>query len=90
MTHTITVQPSGRSFEAEPAETRPPFWQSLKEAVWGLLAPVIILGGMGLKYDDYLYFKDTLEKSGAMSRTIFFIPEPPLFLFFLKLFPIEH
>ena len=32
---------------------------------------LIILGGMGLKYDDYLYFKDTLEKSGAMSRTIF-------------------
>ncbi len=24
----------------------PPFWQSLKEAGWGLLAPVIILGGM--------------------------------------------
>jgi V/A-type H+-transporting ATPase subunit B len=34
---------------------------------------LIILGGMGLKYDDYLYFKDTLEKSGAMSRTIMFI-----------------
>ena len=33
-------------FEAEPAEVRPPFWQSLKEAGWGLLAPVIILGGM--------------------------------------------
>lgn len=33
-------------FEAEPAEPRPPFWQSLKEAGWGLLAPVIILGGM--------------------------------------------
>ncbi len=34
---------------------------------------LIILGGMGLKFDDYLYFKDTLEKSGAMSRTIFFV-----------------
>nr|MBL8411333.1 TRAP transporter large permease [Dechloromonas sp.] len=34
------------NFEAEPAEVRPPFWQSLKEAGWGLLAPVIILGGM--------------------------------------------
>jgi len=33
-------------FEAVPAEVRPPFWQSLKEAGWGLLAPVIILGGM--------------------------------------------
>ncbi len=27
-------------------EATPPFWQSLKEAGWGLLAPVIILGGM--------------------------------------------
>ncbi len=25
---------------------RPPFWQSLREAVWGLAAPVVILGGM--------------------------------------------
>jgi len=34
---------------------------------------LIILGGMGLKYDDYLFFRDTLEESGAMSRTIMFI-----------------
>ncbi len=34
---------------------------------------VIILGGMGLKYDDYLEFRDTLEKGGAMSRTVMFI-----------------
>lgn len=34
---------------------------------------IIILGGMGLKYDDYLFFKDTLEKSGALSRTVMFI-----------------
>ena len=33
-------------FEANPAEARPPFWQSLKDAGWGLAAPVIILGGM--------------------------------------------
>jgi tripartite ATP-independent transporter DctM subunit len=33
-------------FEAEAAEARPPFWQSLKDAGWGLAAPVIILGGM--------------------------------------------
>jgi tripartite ATP-independent transporter DctM subunit len=25
---------------------RPPFWQSFKEAIWGLMAPVLILGGM--------------------------------------------
>ena len=34
---------------------------------------VIVLGGMGIKYDDYLFFRNTLEKSGAMSRTIMFI-----------------
>lgn len=34
---------------------------------------IIILGGMGLKYDDYLFFKDTLEAHGALTRSIFFI-----------------
>ncbi|MCQ2405803.1 MAG: V-type ATP synthase subunit B [Oscillospiraceae bacterium] len=34
---------------------------------------VIILGGMGLKYDDYLTFRDTLEKGGAMSHTVMFV-----------------
>ncbi len=34
---------------------------------------LIILGGMGLKYDDYLTFRETLEEGGAMSRTIFFV-----------------
>jgi len=34
---------------------------------------VIVLGAMGLKYDDYLYFKDTLEEGGALSRTVMFV-----------------
>ncbi len=34
---------------------------------------IIILGGMGLKHDDYLYFRDTLEEHGALSRSIFFM-----------------
>ena len=34
---------------------------------------IIILGGMGLKHDDYLYFRDTLEESGALSRTVMFV-----------------
>lgn len=29
---------------------RPPFWSSLVEASWGLIAPVIILGGMRMGY----------------------------------------
>ncbi len=34
---------------------------------------MIILGGIGLKYDQYMYFKNTLEEGGALSRSIFFI-----------------
>lgn len=34
---------------------------------------IIILGGMGLKHDDYLFFRDTLEAEGALSRTVFFV-----------------
>lgn len=34
---------------------------------------IIILGGMGLKYDDYLFFKETLKQHGALSRAIFFM-----------------
>jgi V/A-type H+-transporting ATPase subunit B len=34
---------------------------------------IIILGGMGLKYDDYLFFRDTLEEHGALSHSIVFI-----------------
>jgi V/A-type H+-transporting ATPase subunit B len=34
---------------------------------------IIVLGGMGLKYDDYLFFRDTLGEHGALSRSIMFI-----------------
>ncbi|MFH1942693.1 MAG: V-type ATP synthase subunit B [bacterium] len=34
---------------------------------------MIILGGIGLKFDQYLYFKNILEEGGALSRSIFFI-----------------
>ncbi len=34
---------------------------------------MIVLGGIGLKYDQYLFFKNTLEEGGALDRTIFFI-----------------
>lgn len=32
--------------QAESDEPRPPFWKSLRQASWGLAAPVLILGGM--------------------------------------------
>ncbi|MFO7870985.1 MAG: V-type ATP synthase subunit B [Kiritimatiellia bacterium] len=34
---------------------------------------IIILGGMGLKYDDYLFFRDTLDDNGALSRSVMFV-----------------
>lgn len=34
---------------------------------------VIILGGMGLKYDDYLFFRDYLEENGALSRSVLYV-----------------
>jgi len=34
---------------------------------------VIVLGGMGLKHDDYLFFRNTLDEHGALSRTVMFI-----------------
>jgi C4-dicarboxylate transporter DctM subunit len=36
-----------RGYGAAEAELpRPPFWRSLRESIWGLAAPVLILGGM--------------------------------------------
>jgi V/A-type H+-transporting ATPase subunit B len=34
---------------------------------------IIVLGGMGLKYDDYLFFRETLEEAGALSRAILYV-----------------
>ena len=50
-----------------------PYNQLLARIALQAEVDIIILGGMGLKYDDYLYFKDTLEEGGALSRTTFFV-----------------
>ncbi len=50
-----------------------PYNQLLARIAMQAEVDVIVLGGMGLKYDDYLFFRDTLEKSGAMGRTVMFI-----------------
>jgi len=34
---------------------------------------MIILGGIGLRFDQYIYFKNVLEEGGALSRSVFFI-----------------
>jgi V/A-type H+-transporting ATPase subunit B len=36
-------------------------------------ADVIILGGMGLRHDDYLKFRSTFEEGGVLGRTIMFV-----------------
>ncbi|MBR3812568.1 MAG: V-type ATP synthase subunit B [Spirochaetaceae bacterium] len=50
-----------------------PYNQLLARIAMQAEVDVIILGGMGLKYDDYLYFKNTLEEGGALSRTVMFV-----------------
>jgi len=34
---------------------------------------VLVLGGMGLRHDDYLFFRDTLESAGARRRAVLFV-----------------
>ncbi|MBN2377777.1 MAG: V-type ATP synthase subunit B [Sedimentisphaerales bacterium] len=36
-------------------------------------ADVIILGGIGLRHDDYLKFRNTFEEGGVLGRTIMFV-----------------
>lgn len=36
-------------------------------------ADIVIIGGMGLRYDDYQAFVDNAEKSGSMEKTVMFI-----------------
>lgn len=50
-----------------------PYNQLLARIAMQAEVDVIILGGMGLKYDDYLFFRDTLEEHGSLSRSILFV-----------------
>lgn len=34
---------------------------------------MIILGGIGLKYDQYMFFKNVLEQGGALNKSVFFM-----------------
>jgi V/A-type H+-transporting ATPase subunit B len=34
---------------------------------------VIVIGGMGLKHDEYLKLRSTLDKSGALAKTVMFV-----------------
>jgi len=50
-----------------------PYNQLLARIALQAEVDIIILGGMGLKHDDYLFFRDTIEDSGALSRTVMFV-----------------
>lgn len=50
-----------------------PYNQLLARIALQAQADVIVLGGMGLKYDDFLYFKEELSNGGALSKTVMFI-----------------
>ncbi len=50
-----------------------PYNQLLARIAMQAEVDLIILGGMGLKYDDYLYFKEALENGGALQKTIMFV-----------------
>ena len=50
-----------------------PYNQLLARIALQAEVDVIIIGGMGLKYDDYLFFRNTLDENGALLRSVMFI-----------------
>ena len=50
-----------------------PYNQLLARVGMQAEADIIILGGMGLKFDDFTFFRRTFEESGVMNRVIMFI-----------------
>jgi V/A-type H+-transporting ATPase subunit B len=50
-----------------------PYNQLLARIAMQAEVDLIVLGGMGLKYDDYLFFKDTLEEGGSLQKTVMFV-----------------
>jgi V/A-type H+-transporting ATPase subunit B len=65
-------------FFADPDQ---PFNQVMANVALRAKANKIILGGMGLTNDDYLYFKNVFENAGALDRIISFVnttEDPPV------------
>jgi len=65
-------------FFADPDQ---PFNQVMATVALRAQADKIILGGMGLSNDDYLYYKNVFENAGALERIIAFInttEDPPV------------
>ena len=65
-------------FFADPDQ---PFNQVMANVALRAKADKIILGGMGLTNDDYLYFKNVFDNAGALDRIISFVnttDDPPV------------
>ena len=65
-------------FFADPDQ---PFNQIMSMLAMRAEADKIILGGMGLSNDDYLFFKNTFENAGSLERIIAFVnttEDPPV------------
>ena len=65
-------------FFADPDQ---PFNQVMAMVALRAQADKIILGGMGLSNDDYLYFKQVFENAGALDRIVSFVnttEDPPV------------
>ncbi len=63
------------------ADPNQPYNQIIAEVALRAQADKIVLGGMGLSYDDFLYFKKTFARAGAQDKIISFIntsEDPPL------------
>ncbi len=50
-----------------------PYNQVLARIAMQAEVDTILIGGIGLKYDDYLFFRNTLEQHGALSKAIMFV-----------------
>ena len=46
-----------------------PVLELLVRIAQGTDADIIVIGGIGLKFDDYIYLKEEMEKTGAMPKT---------------------
>jgi V/A-type H+-transporting ATPase subunit B len=55
---------------SEPGE---PYNQLLARVGLQAHADIIIVGGIGLKFDEYIFFRRTFERGGLMSRTVMFV-----------------
>ena len=63
------------------ADPNQPYNQVLAEVAIRAEADKIILGGMGLSNDDYLFFKNTFSEAGVLNKIVCFIntsADPPL------------